>query len=98
MYPSEEYYDSAVEIIEEIYPGIETHRVSKVDVGGRQAILTESTFESPAQITGVTGLIAQTNLMFIQGKVAWNVTCEYPVKDDYGERCESIVRTVRILG
>lgn len=94
----DEYFDASLETGEELLPSLEIHRISKVDVGGTLAILTESTYESSDLNPGFTGLLAQTVLTFVKGKVAWNVTCEYPAKDDYAERCESIVRTVRILG
>ena len=93
----DEYYDASVELIEELVPSNETYRVSKIDVGGRQAILTESTYESSDLYPELTGLVAQTQLVFVQGKIAWVVSCEYPADEDLAERCESIVRTIRIL-
>ena len=93
----DEYYDAVVKTKEKLYPSIENQRISKINVGGRQAILTEATIEYFDFNLGLTGVLTQTQLMFVRGKVAWIATCEYPAEEDFAERCESIVRTLKIL-
>ena len=94
---TDEYYEASAKLINEAFPSNEVHRVAKMDVGGRIAILDESTFEASEISPELTGILGQTQLTFVQGKTAWVVTCDYPAEVDFANTCESVVRTIRVL-
>ena len=70
--------------------------VTRMDVGGRAAILAEGRYDLSDLGRGQTGFFHATALMLVQGKFAWIVGCGFPEEAAFDETCESIVRSFKI--
>ena len=72
---------------------------SRVVVGERAAMISDSEFDLSELGRGQTGTLRAIQLTSVQGKVGWTVTCSFPTAafQQIGETCDSLVRTFRIL-
>ena len=93
----DEFAEGAAAFAEELFPSFQVHRISKVQVGGKPAVLVEATFEASDFDPSLSGSVQQTLLTFLLGKAAWTVACGYPGDPGSAQTCESVVRTIRIL-
>ncbi len=91
------YYSASKARVSEFLPSHETERLSRIDVGGIQAILDESRVKASDIDPSLSGLYGQTSLTLMKDRTAWTVTCEFPMETNIFESCESIVRTFRIF-
>ena len=93
----DEYYETGAASAKEMISSFQIHRISKVQVDGKSAVLHESSYEASDLDPSSSGSISQTSLVFILGKSAWTLTCTYRFEPGFAQTCESIVRTMKIL-
>ena len=94
----DEYNEAADKFARELTPSTKINRTAHVVVDGRPSIISDSEFELSDLFEGENEKQRDIQLVTIQGKTAWIVTCSIPKEAlEIVETCDALVRTFRIL-
>ena len=96
-----EFYEAGERPKEVLFTGYKVHSLTKVLVGNREAIVSDSEADTSVYEPGAKGKTRTIKLTTADGKVGWVVTCgvsiDLPPSTEDLQTCDAVVRSFRIL-